>query len=193
MRSWRRTSSGSSTSSGWSSSSRSRTSSLFVLGDLGGGVVGDDRDRHFGADLEGVDVVGVVEQHDVVDDVQDVVGIEFGLEHVLVEILLVEFEVACVFEVVFAHGLFGGSRGADSTPASRLRRAPNRGCAGAIPQGPTKSARLGMARTVFGAGGRIVGSVVRSRWLGVQETVGATVWPDLTVQAGYSSVLYLVS
>ena len=29
--------------------------------------------------------------------------------------------------------------------------------------------------------------------VGVQETVGATVWPDLAVQAGYSSVLYLVS
>ena len=28
---------------------------------------------------------------------------------------------------------------------------------------------------------------------GAQETVGATVWPGLTVQAGYSSVLYLVS
>jgi hypothetical protein len=29
--------------------------------------------------------------------------------------------------------------------------------------------------------------------LGAQETVGATVWPSLTEQGGYSSVLYLVS
>jgi hypothetical protein len=32
-----------------------------------------------------------------------------------------------------------------------------------------------------------------SEEVGAQETVGATVWPDLAVQAGYSSVLYLVS
>jgi hypothetical protein len=29
--------------------------------------------------------------------------------------------------------------------------------------------------------------------VGAQETVGATVWPTLTEQGGYSSVLYLVS
>jgi hypothetical protein len=38
-----------------------------------------------------------------------------------------------------------------------------------------------------------MGSSGTGREMGVQETVGATVWPDLAVQAGYSSVLYLVS
>ena len=144
----------------------------------GGGVVGDDRHGNLGQDVD----VGIL----LVEE-DDVVGVEVDVEHVgveilLVEVFLVEFDLGCLFfEVFFGHDLLcGGSRGADSTPGFRRVAHQTSVAAGLFPGN-------------YVADGAMDGLSGARREMGVQETVGATVWPDLAVQAGYSSVLYLVS
>ena len=150
-----------------------------MSGGRGGGVVGDDRDGNLGQDVD----VGVV----LVEE-DDIVGVEVDVEHVgveilLVEVFLVEFDLGCLFfEVFFGHDLLSGGRGA---------RTLHRGFG--VSRTKPRS-RRGYSPETYVADGAMDGArAAARREMGAQETVGATVWPDLAVQAGYSSVLYLVS